>query len=350
MNRIFYNQNGSVAMLSVFFIMMMLIIFAFSDQAIAVKESGVAIRAVSSEKAYYAAQGCLEEAYLQLRTDSSFSGNSIATGAVTCNSSVDFDVTTPSVGDGALTARGSYRNTERTIVSNFEGAGPTSSANSAAIYHVIDRSGSMIDDSTYRCSNPSYTDSASCTGAGHTWQWVLEPITTAKSAAISFIHNLDETMNAIGVISFSSNAQMHYPASSNFTAAELAVMNIPDPDGTTNIGAAITLSRTAFSSITGFDSKVSILLTDGKPNVPGMTTNQSADAALAAATSAKNAGIIVITIGLGQYLNEDLLRQMASTEDLYFHAPNASDLTGIYAQILNEITTYNIQQTAWEEQ
>lgn len=352
MKRLMYNQNGNIAMMSVFFIMMMLVIFAFADQAIALKESGIAIRAAGSEKAYYAAQGCVEEAYLQLRSDASFAGNTINTAAIHCNSNVSFNGTT----DGTVTVLGTYRTIQRSIISEFEGAGPTATSNTKAIYHIIDRSGSMDDDTCINrppTFNPPSLTQATCEAAGYTWQLPLEPISTAKAAAIRFIDNLNSSIDRIGVVHFSSSATLHYLASHNFAAAKNAVTTIPNPGGDTNIGDAIAAATAALIPLGhSVDDRIEILLTDGRATRP-TSESVARSYALDKAADAKNEGITVITIGLGSDVDPDLLRNMASEIDdvpLYFYADEASDLDAVYSNILNVITTYEIQQTAWEEQ
>ena len=50
-------------------------------------------------------------------------------------------------------------------------------------------------------------------------------------------------------------------------------------------------------------------------------------------------GVKMYTIGLGStdYLDEDLLKEMASHETRYYNAPNAEDLADIYLAIAADI-------------
>jgi len=44
-----------------------------------------------------------------------------------------------------------------------------------------------------------------------------------------------------------------------------------------------------------------------------------------------------VTVGLGINVDHDLLREVASDPELYFHAPNAEDLEAIYIKIVDLI-------------
>ncbi len=76
---------------------------------------------------------------------------------------------------------------------------------------------------------------------------------------------------------------------------------------------------------------VMIVLTDGKANPVGP------DAAVREAGRAKDAGTIVFSIGLGEDLDLEALRAMASKPTYFYRAPDAEDLADIYRQIAVEI-------------
>ncbi len=57
----------------------------------------------------------------------------------------------------------------------------------------------------------------------------------------------------------------------------------------------------------------------------------------AAARKAKDAGILVFTIGLGQAVDQVLMRDIASQPAWYFFAPDTSQLEAIYGQIAYSI-------------
>jgi len=75
---------------------------------------------------------------------------------------------------------------------------------------------------------------------------------------------------------------------------------------------------------------VVVLLTDGLQNIEKAPNS----AVLARADALKAAGVRVYTIGLGDWIDRNLLRLVATTPDgHYFEAPGAGDLARIYAAI-----------------
>jgi hypothetical protein len=70
-----------------------------------------------------------------------------------------------------------------------------------------------------------------------------------------------------------------------------------------------------------------IVLTDGRANpVPVSVAEDEARAA-------KDAGVLLFTVGLGDDLDTDALRRMASRPDYSYVAPDAEALAGIYRGI-----------------
>jgi hypothetical protein len=59
--------------------------------------------------------------------------------------------------------------------------------------------------------------------------------------------------------------------------------------------------------------------------------------ALLHAGEMKNAGVTVYSIGLGNLINEDFLKDIASSPSLYYHAPTANDLKAIFQHIALDI-------------
>ena len=72
---------------------------------------------------------------------------------------------------------------------------------------------------------------------------------------------------------------------------------------------------------------VMILLTDGKSNP------RPASEAVDRARVAKDRGVIIFTIGLGEELDEAALIEIASGRGYFYRTPDAEDLARIYASI-----------------
>jgi len=72
-----------------------------------------------------------------------------------------------------------------------------------------------------------------------------------------------------------------------------------------------------------------VLVTDGYHNDPEYSTDDVRN--LAAQIRAD--GIQIVTVGLGDQVDEELLKDVAGSDDLYFAAPDAEELTEIYRSI-----------------
>jgi hypothetical protein len=59
--------------------------------------------------------------------------------------------------------------------------------------------------------------------------------------------------------------------------------------------------------------------------------------AIEKSTLAKQAGIQIFTIGLGNNINANFLKLLASAPENYFSAPTTADLQSIYSKIANAI-------------
>jgi Mg-chelatase subunit ChlD len=178
-----------------------------------------------------------------------------------------------------------------------------------------------------------------------------EPLTSAKEAAVSFVDQLN-ARDKVGVVSFASNASspIEFPLSSDFDSAKEAVMNIGiNSDGTqyTNIYEALrsALQELLSARSSESSSKVAILLTDGVANNPrdpaGRTEEDdiryAENAARTEASNAKESGVSIYTIGLGNQINSSFLQNVASGVENYFFAPTANDLESIYKEISSDI-------------
>ncbi|MFN2252074.1 MAG: vWA domain-containing protein [Anaerolineae bacterium] len=84
------------------------------------------------------------------------------------------------------------------------------------------------------------------------------------------------------------------------------------------------------------NQQVVVLLTDGLPNrVPRAEDGRMTTTVLAAAQAAKDDGVLVITIALGEPedTNRELLEAMATRPEMYYYMPDAEDLESVYAAI-----------------
>ncbi|SFR32587.1 vWA domain-containing protein [Halorubrum sodomense] len=150
------------------------------------------------------------------------------------------------------------------------------------------------------------------------------PLSALKTAATSFVGNLSSPDEA-AAISFNSGASTDQELTTNYQAVQNAINNYTAGGGT-SIAAGIIEGENELLNgtiATPGASKVMILLSDG----------QSDDtAAINAANDAKNNGIRIFTIALGN-ADTGLLESVASSPDDAFVAPDPSDLDTVYAEI-----------------
>lgn len=157
-----------------------------------------------------------------------------------------------------------------------------------------------------------------------------QPIADAKTAAKAFIDRMDLSADQVAVVSFADTAILNQPLTTSAGAARAAIDGLT-AGGLTNIADAI---NTAQAELSGPRRKsgnqpVIILLSDGAPT--------AGSDPLPAASAAKAAGTRIFTVGLGNQIDANLLRNIASSASDYFFAASSADLDAIYQRIAGVI-------------
>jgi len=160
-------------------------------------------------------------------------------------------------------------------------------------------------------------------------------IDAAKDAAQSFLQYLSfapRGNDQAAVVSFNNRPTLSSGLTSDRNVLGSAIAGIETAPGT-RIDLALDVARQELSGERAREGNnpALILLTDGQPS-PG-----TVDAVIAAADAAKREGITLFVIGLGDDVDEALLRQLATAPDLYFYAPTAAELAAIYEMIAGEL-------------
>ena len=182
----------------------------------------------------------------------------------------------------------------------LQSVGDCSAANSPVdIVLVIDRSGSMGG----------------------------RPMTDAKNAAITFVSQMNLTVDQIGVASFASSGEgrLDQQLSQNPALVEQKVRSL-FASGMTDIAEGLALAETELQSarhVPG-NARVIVILSDGEHNENGDL--------LGTANRIKQAGIRIISIGLGA-ANVSQLKSIASSASDYYYAPTSSSLDSIYRSV-----------------
>jgi Mg-chelatase subunit ChlD len=177
-----------------------------------------------------------------------------------------------------------------------------------------------------------------------------EPLTMVKNAASTFVDGLLEE-DKVGVISFANSSSNPVDAviSNEYKNIKNSITSIKIENNSTqytNIFDAIHSGFTLLSSSLYKDfSRVIILLTDGvatypqDPNGKGEKDDivYAERLAIDEAVKVKNEGVSIYTIGLGDGVNQEFLKNVASSQNHYYFAPSARDLKDIYKNISSDI-------------
>jgi Mg-chelatase subunit ChlD len=165
---------------------------------------------------------------------------------------------------------------------------------------------------------------------------MLDPTATGRSklaaateAARTF---LDQLRLAAGdqaaIVTFNAHAVLVAPLTTDRAALDTTLAGIQTAQYT-RIDRGIAVAR---SELTGprhntNNTPVLILLTDGRANPVPVSVAE------AEAQAAKDAGVVLFTIGLGADLDDAALAAMASRPEYYHIAADAEQLAGIYRAI-----------------
>lgn len=169
-----------------------------------------------------------------------------------------------------------------------------------------------------------------------------------QDAAKVFVGLMDLTADAKGrlnqaaVVGFNREAWIEAPLGTDRAGVEAAI------DRLSQRSAQFTRLDLAFDrGLEALDparrkpgnKPVIILLTDGLPDqVPPAEDGKMETTVLRAAAKAKDAGVVVFTIGIGapEDINPDLLKGCATDPNHYFYTPDPEDLGAIYKAIASD--------------
>ena len=189
---------------------------------------------------------------------------------------------------------------------------------------AVDRSGSMDDDGL----EPP------------------QPLTDVKNAARSFVEQLSNN-DRVSVVSFANTATQDQSLTFDHgdVRQELSSVKIfTDGIQHTNVADGV---QKGFDELRGGRATSTarhalVLLTDGVATRPvspsgGDNTVYAEAQAMTISEKVRAGGYQLYTIGLGQNVNPDFLRNMATTPDHYFQAPSSDKLDEVYTKIASSI-------------
>jgi Mg-chelatase subunit ChlD len=173
----------------------------------------------------------------------------------------------------------------------------------------------------------------------------LRKMEAAQAAVRSFLGTMQGTAGSVGadqvaLVGFNDDWWLEQGLTADRAALEAAIERLPArmAQGTRlDLAVAGGLAALASPARNPANVPVLVLLTDGLPNrVPTPAAGGSQeDTVLAMARRARDQGVRLFTVGLGERTDIDgtLLSAMATAPELYFYAPDAEELADIYAQI-----------------
>jgi Ca-activated chloride channel family protein len=154
-------------------------------------------------------------------------------------------------------------------------------------------------------------------------------LAAATDAAHIFVDQLHfATGDQAGVVSFNAIATLLAPLSSDRSVIDAALAGLATAQYTRlDLGISGARSELLGPHRNRDNRSVMIVLTDGRANpVP-------VDVAEAEAQEAKDAGVTIFTVGLGQDLDFMALEAMASRPEFFYNAPDGESLSQIYRGI-----------------
>jgi hypothetical protein len=193
-----------------------------------------------------------------------------------------------------------------TVTLKLDGSCPTKLV-PADVILVIDRSGSMVRDGK---------------------------IEAAKAAAVGFVNRTDPAQTRVGLVAIAGVAT-RVMALTDDRPALVAAINDLTIDAGTNLVDGLAEGRRALSGgdVRPDANRFIVFLTDGRHTVPQPPASEL-DRVI---SQVRADGIIVYSIGLGNDLDERVLKRMATSPTHYYFSPSSADLERIYLEIARRI-------------
>ncbi|RIL06659.1 hypothetical protein DCC79_15295, partial [bacterium] len=150
----------------------------------------------------------------------------------------------------------------------------------------------------------------------------------ARAAAALFLAELDLPGDRAAIVGFNAAAWLAAPLSGDRAALDAALAGIAMAQFTRiDLGLRAALDELRGPRALPGRQRAVIVLTDGRNNPEPIAS------AVAAAGAVKAEGVRLFTIGLGDDVETDALREMASGPADYFFAPDGEDLAAVYQAI-----------------
>lgn len=151
-----------------------------------------------------------------------------------------------------------------------------------------------------------------------------EKINHAKNALISFLNRVNLTKNEVGIIEFGDNVRIIHKLSHNYKILCKSINKLR-ADGTTPLLEALILGYENML-MKSKGAPVFVIATDGHPD-------ESKEKILEYASKIKEKEVRIITIGIGNDVDNKFLKKLASFDKDYHFAQESFELESIYKTI-----------------
>lgn len=169
-----------------------------------------------------------------------------------------------------------------------------------------------------------------------------QPVTDALAAASRFVNTLKEE-DQVAVVTFATRAAVTTQLTNLHGSVANAIQGLAiepaEEVGFTNTTAAFEVAMAELNSERHNEDarRVLVLLTDGLPTAAGAENDTAVPLAEAKAKELDANGIEVYAIGLGQNVDQQFIRNIASDQSNAYFAPTGADLDSIYAEITSSL-------------
>ncbi len=160
-------------------------------------------------------------------------------------------------------------------------------------------------------------------------------LATAKAFAFDLIDQLSDE-DRIGLVSYATTARLAVPLTADRPAVKMAIGDLTT-GGKSALGLAMQMARRELGQVGREDAiLVEILLSDGQSNT-GLEPSVEGEVAA-------EAGIHVVSVGIGNLINQNLLNQFADqTDGLFYRYPSTQALAAIDAHFDVDIAASDIR-------
>lgn len=166
-----------------------------------------------------------------------------------------------------------------------------------------------------------------------------EPITSVLSAAERFVSRL-KSKDKAAIVTFATESEIDTNLTNNIDLVQQNVIDLTIPPaeetGSTNTGDAFVRALEEFNSERHNPNarKVMVILTDGLANAPDEDPEEYA---IEHAQALKDSDVEIYSIGLGDRVNMDFVRTIASGREFAYQALSTSQVDRIYETITGAI-------------